>query len=141
MNADEGVPLRWRNSGGLELFARTWNNDGTERRAVLLIHGLTQNSLMFLELAQLLAGLGVRVIAVDVRGRGESGRAGPYNLSQYTQDTVELCAHLGIERAVFVGTSMGGLISMCLAKAKPELVAAAVLNDIGPELGIEGIKR
>jgi pimeloyl-ACP methyl ester carboxylesterase len=141
MNEKEGVALRWHNSGGLELFARTWNNDGSERKTAILIHGLTQNSLMFLELAQLLAGLGVRVVAVDVRGRGESGRAGPYVLAEYARDIVELCAHLGVKRAFFVGTSMGGLITLCVAKTKPELVAAAVLNDIGPEIGVEGVKR
>ena len=134
--------MRWRNSGGQELFARTWNNDADkERRTVLLIHGLTQNSLMFLEVAQLLAKLGVRVVAVDVRGRGESARVGPYSLTHYAQDMMELCEHLQVKRAVFVGTSMGGLISLCVAKAKPELVATAVLNDIGPELGVEGVKR
>jgi pimeloyl-ACP methyl ester carboxylesterase len=139
--ADEGVALRWHNSGGLELFARTWNNDDKERRTVLLIHGLTQNSLMFLELARLLATLGVRVVAVDVRGRGESARTGPYSLTDYARDMMELCEHLRVKRAVFIGTSMGGLITLCVAKTKPELVAAAVLNDIGPELGAEGVKR
>jgi pimeloyl-ACP methyl ester carboxylesterase len=142
MNNDEGVALRWRNSGGQELFARTWNHDGYPgRRTAILIHGLTQNSLMFIELAHLLAAQGVRVVAMDVRGRGESAREGPYSLTEYARDTIELCEHLGVKRAFFIGTSMGGMITLCVAKTKPELVAGAVLNDIGPELGIEGVKR
>jgi pimeloyl-ACP methyl ester carboxylesterase len=48
---------------------------------------------------------------------------------------------LGIARAVFVGTSMGGLITMTLAAQHLDLVAAAVLNDIGPVLSEKGLAR
>jgi pimeloyl-ACP methyl ester carboxylesterase len=48
---------------------------------------------------------------------------------------------LGIARAVFVGTSMGGLITMTLAVHHLDLVAAAILNDIGPVLSEKGLAR
>ena len=47
----------------------------------------------------------------------------------------------GIARAVFVGTSMGGLITMTVAAMNPAAVAAAVLNDVGPELSPVGLGR
>jgi len=52
-----------------------------------------------------------------------------------------LLNHLGIEQAVFVGTSMGGLMTMIAAATAPQRVAGAVLNDIGPELDPAGLAR
>ena len=86
--------------------------------AVICIHGLTRNSRDFEELAPLLAASGRRVLAVDVRGRGQSGRSADpmrYQLPVYARDMLALLDALGIARAHFIGTSMGGLITMMLA--------------------------
>jgi pimeloyl-ACP methyl ester carboxylesterase len=48
---------------------------------------------------------------------------------------------LEIDRAVFIGTSMGGIITMALAAMRPRAVAAAILNDVGPAVAPEGIAR
>jgi pimeloyl-ACP methyl ester carboxylesterase len=48
---------------------------------------------------------------------------------------------LGVPKAVFVGTSMGGLITMVLAATAPDRVVAAVLNDVGPRLEQTGLAR
>ena len=50
-------------------------------------------------------------------------------------------AAAGIARAQFVGTSMGGIVAMVLASVRQDLVAGAVLNDVGPEIAPEGIRR
>ena len=50
-------------------------------------------------------------------------------------------ADLDISRAVFLGTSMGGLITMTLAAIRPKVIAAAILNDVGPAIAPEGIAR
>jgi pimeloyl-ACP methyl ester carboxylesterase len=64
-----------------------------------------------------------------------------YVPATYAGDVLALLDALGIGRAVFVGTSMGGLITMTVAAFRPQAVAAAVLNDIGPELAPEGLQR
>nr|WP_269143490.1 alpha/beta hydrolase [Massilia phyllostachyos] len=119
--------------------------DGAPARLpVICIHGLTRNSADFDELAPILAAMGRRVIAVDVRGRGHSAHdpnPANYNPVVYSSDIVRLMEQLGLARAVFVGTSMGGLITMTLAARRLDLIAAAVLNDVGPTLSVRGLQR
>lgn len=136
---------RWTSPDGLSLFARDYApSDGPARLPVIAIHGLTRNSADFEVIAALIAQSGRRVLAVDVRGRGQSDRAPDpmtYTPDVYARDVVALMEQLGIEKAVFLGTSMGGLITMALTAIKPKAIAAAILNDVGPELAPEGLAR
>ena len=52
-----------------------------------------------------------------------------------------MCEQLGIPQAIFIGTSRGGLILHLLIGLKPDLIAASVLNDVGPEVGLEGLRH
>jgi pimeloyl-ACP methyl ester carboxylesterase len=130
---------------GLQLYARDYApHSGPARLPVICIHGLTRNCADFDELAPWIAGFGRRVLAVDVRGRGHSAYdpdPSHYNLTVYAGDVVKLARELGIERAVFIGTSMGGLITMTLAMRHLHLIGAAVLNDVGPTLSPRGLQR
>lgn len=143
--ADRYVERRWTSPDGLSLFARDYAAaEGPARLPVIAIHGLTRNSADFGVIAGLIAQSGRRVLAVDVRGRGQSDRAPDpmtYRPDVYALDVLALMAQAGIEKAVFLGTSMGGLITMALTAVKPQAVAAAVLNDIGPEVAPEGLAR
>lgn len=136
---------RWTSSDGLSLFARDYAGaDGPARLPVIAIHGLTRNSADFEHIAGLIARSGRRVLAVDVRGRGRSDRAGDpmtYQPPVYAKDVLGLLEAAGIERAIFLGTSMGGLITMAVTAMKSRVVAAAILNDIGPEVAPEGLAR
>ena len=137
--------LTYRSSDGLALYARDYPSSGGQARlAVICIHGLTRNGQDFDELAPMVAQLGRRVLAVDVRGRGHSARdpnPANYTLMVYAADVVALMQALGIARAVFIGTSMGGLITMSLASTRLDLIAGAVLNDVGPVLSTRGLAR
>lgn len=143
------TPLRYHSSDGLALYARDYAaQTGAEpapaRLPVICIHGLTRNSADFDELAPEIARLGRRVLALDVRGRGYSAYdpdPANYNPVVYAGDVVKLMHDLGIARAVFVGTSMGGLITMTLAMRHLDLIAGAVLNDVGPVLSTKGLAR
>jgi pimeloyl-ACP methyl ester carboxylesterase len=130
---------------GLRLHARDYAGaSGPSRAPVVCLHGLTRNARDFEDLAPRIAAKGRRVLALDVRGRGQSGwdpQPMRYVPATYAGDVLALLDALAIARAVFIGTSMGGLITMTVAAFRPQAVAAAVLNDIGPEIAPEGIKR
>jgi pimeloyl-ACP methyl ester carboxylesterase len=136
---------RWNSADGLSLYARDYAAaSGPARLPVIAIHGLTRNSADFDSIAPLIAQSGRRVLAVDIRGRGQSDRAPDpmtYQPQVYAQDIVALLRDLGIERAVFLGTSMGGLITMGLAAIRSKVIAAAIINDVGPEVAQEGLAR
>ena len=136
---------RWTSSDGLSLFARDYPGaDGAAKLPVIAIHGLTRNSADFDAIAPLIARGGRRVLALDVRGRGRSDRATDpmtYQPPVYAKDVLGLMEVAGIERAVFLGTSMGGLITMAITALKSRVVAAAILNDIGPQVSPEGLAR
>ena len=136
---------RWTSKDGLSLFARDYPAAGEEERLpVICLHGLTRNSKDFEEVAPAIAGWGRRVIVPDVRGRGQSDRdPNPNNYKPpiYARDVVEMMAALDLNSAVFLGTSMGGIITMTLMALRPKAIAAAILNDVGPEVAPEGIAR
>ena len=84
------------------------------------------------------------MIAVDLRGRGESGfDPNPANYAPhvYAGDLLKLLDQLGIADAVFVGTSLGGIITMVMAVHDSDRMAGVLLNDIGPELDRRGLDR
>jgi pimeloyl-ACP methyl ester carboxylesterase len=137
---------RWTSPDGLSLFARDYAaaNGGEARLPVVCLHGLTRNSKDFEDVALWIASMGRRVIVPDVRGRGRSDRdrnARNYHPKIYARDVAGLLDSLGIANAIFIGTSMGGIITMTLAATRPKLVAAAILNDVGPEIAREGVAR
>ena len=135
----------WTSSDGLTLHARDYAGaSGPARAPVICLHGLTRNARDFEDLAPRLAAKGRRVLAIDVRGRGRSDwdpQPMRYVPATYAGDVLALLDALGVARAVFIGTSMGGLITMLLAATRPAVVAAAALNDIGPEIAPAGMAR
>jgi pimeloyl-ACP methyl ester carboxylesterase len=137
--------ISFTSDDGLRLYARDYPaSGGPARLPVVCLHGLTRNSADFDELAPEIARWGRRVLVPDVRGRGHSARdPNPenYNPVVYANDVVRLLHDLGIARAVFIGTSMGGLITMTLAVRHIELIAGAVINDVGPVLSVRGLAR
>jgi pimeloyl-ACP methyl ester carboxylesterase len=136
---------RWASSDGLTLYAREYPAKGGERALpVLCLHGFTRNSKDFEDLAPVLAASGRRVVAMDMRGRGQSDRdPNPkhYHPKVYARDVLGFLAELGIPRAVFLGTSMGGIITLTVALLRPKAIGAAILNDVGPAVDPSGIRR
>ncbi len=137
---------RWTSEDGLKLYYRDYaGTEGAENRTpILCMHGLTRNSRDFADLAEHLAAQGRRVIVTEMRGRGFSDYApnsSTYNPLQYVADVERLLAELGFERFIAIGTSMGGLMTMLLAVAKPGRIEAVVMNDIGPVVDTAGLTR
>lgn len=144
-NIQEWSDRWWTSHDGLRLHAREYPGaEGEARLPVVCIHGLTRNARDFEDLAPWIAARERRVIAIDVRGRGASAwdpDPANYHPGIYAQDVARLFGRLGLSRALFVGTSMGGLITMALAAIAPQMIAGAALNDIGPKVEPEGIAR
>jgi len=132
----------WISRDGLKLHYRDYAGP-SDRPPLLMLHGLTRNSRDFEELAARYAGKW-RVIAVDFRGRGQSQHdpvPARYVPGTYAMDVLELLNELEIEQAVFLGTSLGGLVAMIIATVAADRIAAVLLNDVGPELDLSGIDR
>lgn len=137
---------RWNSADGLKLFYRDYPGaDGADTRLpVICLHGLTRNSRDFEGVAAHIAAQGRRVIVPEMRGRGNSDYSpdtSTYTPLQYVEDLELLFAQLGVERFLSVGTSMGGLLTMLLAAAKPGRIEGVVMNDIGPVVDPAGLKR
>jgi len=126
--AEDGLTLAYRDAGtGLPLIA---------------LAGLTRHSGDFDFVAPHLAG--VRLIRPDYRGRGASDWGDPasYTIEQEARDALRLMDHLDLDKAAFLGTSRGGLISMVLAATAKDRLLGVCLNDIGPVIepaGLAGI--
>lgn len=117
---------------------------GDDACPVVCVHGLTRNSRDFDSLAAALADRGRTVIALDVAGRGRSGwlsSQGQYSTETYLIHVEECLALLGYGRVDWIGTSMGGLIGMALASARPALIRSLILNDIGPLVPAAALKQ
>lgn len=136
--AEDGVMLHAR-----DYAPRVENN----RLPLVCLPGLSRNVRDFHPLALRLSQDPLaprRVIALDYRGRGLSGHdADPanYNVAIECRDVLTVCIALGLSRALFAGTSRGGLILHVLAAVNPDIIAGAVLNDIGPEIEADGLRE
>ncbi|HCT27282.1 MAG TPA: alpha/beta hydrolase [Stenotrophomonas sp.] len=138
--------LYWNSNDDLRLHARDHAPEAGQvpRGTVVCIPGLTRNGADFDALAEVLTGVGWRVIAVDLRGRAGSERAqdpSSYNPRAYADDMVALLRSQNIGSAVFIGTSLGVLVTITLASRAPQTIAAAVLNDAGPRVPREALAR
>ncbi len=103
---------------------------------LILIHGFTASTLVWSEVLLPFAEAGFRVIAPDLVGFGysEKPRRGEYTIDAQARVIIGLMDHLGIERAVLVGSSYGGAIAALCALDYPERVSrlvliSAVIND------------
>jgi len=100
--------------------------------ALILIHGFASSTLVWSKVFLHLARSGYRVIAVDLLGYGYSAkpRNGEYTISGQARLLIRLLDHLGIPRAIFVGSSYGGAVAATCALDYPDRVEKLIL--VGP---------
>jgi pimeloyl-ACP methyl ester carboxylesterase len=145
MQAMPQSPLhRYLEAGdGLRLHYLDFPQPGADLPVVCL-PGLSRPAEDFETLAARLNAEGLRVLALDYRGRGDSQWDADwthYDLDVEQDDILLVLEQEGVSTAAFVGTSRGGIHTMRLALHRPGLVRAAVLNDIGPEINLSGLIR
>lgn len=139
-SASDGLRLHAADYGRHDLRTRT-------RLPLVCLPGLTRNTRDFHDLALLLSrdtDTPRRVVSFDYRGRGQSAwdkdPAG-YTVIREAEDVLSGIAAMGLEHAIFVGTSRGGLIMHMLAAMRPGVMVGGVLNDIGPVIEGAGLAQ
>ena len=127
---------------GLQLHYRDYPGS-RDKPPLLCLHGLTRNARDWDEFARHHSP-DFRVLVLEFRGRGLSGYdpdPSRYNPLTYAGDVIELLDQLEIPQAVFVGTSLGGLVTLTIAASTPQRIFATILNDIGPDVDPGGVDR
>jgi pimeloyl-ACP methyl ester carboxylesterase len=111
--------------------------DEGEGEPIVLVHGFASSknvNWVYPTWVSELKKAGRRVIALDNRGHGESGKL--YDPAQYevaimAGDVIALLDHLGIERADIMGYSLGSRMTAVLALSHPQRLRSAILGGIG----------
>ncbi|WP_095533474.1 alpha/beta fold hydrolase [Mycobacterium aquaticum] len=140
----ESRVVTFRGVDDLSLVGDEWNADAPpDRPAVLLLHGGGQNRHSWKNTGQILADQGLRVIALDSRGHGDSDRSptANYSIEALCGDVVRILHQLG-RPVVLIGASMGGLTGILAAhEAGPDVVTKLVLVDVVPRFEKSGSAR
>lgn len=123
---------------GRQVHYLEWGPSGAD--AVVCLHGGGQTAYMWEELGAALASTH-HVLAPDLPLHGDSDPVADLSRQALAETVPPLLASFGIDRAVFVGASLGGIVSMTVTAAHPELVAGIVLVDIAHRLEDEGVER
>src|SRR6218665_2549408 len=108
--------------------------DRGQGEPVLLVHGLGSSiqdwEYQIPELAKTR-----RVLAIDVRGHGRSGKPrDAYQMSDFSADVIGLIDHLGLPKVHLVGISMGGMIAFQVGVERPELLSSLTIVNSAPEV-------
>jgi len=124
----------------LRLVAEAWGDPSAP--PVVLLHGGGQTRHAWSGSAQALAERGLRAIALDQRGHGDSSWAldGDYRVEAFASDLAEIAMHLERPPAL-VGASLGGLAALAVQVARTVRLSALVLVDITPRLEETGVAR
>jgi 3-oxoadipate enol-lactonase len=119
-------------AGGRPPVAINWHEGGSGPPLVL-INGWTASGLMWPKAWVAALEKDFRVIRPDNRGSGWSRHAPlPCTIADMADDTMKLMKHLGIDSAVVLGLSMGGMIAQELAIRHPSAVTGLILTSTRP---------
>lgn len=122
----------FRLSDGVPLY---YSDQGSGRPLVLM-HALMFDADYFWQKNIHQLAQDCRVIAVDLRGQGLSGKANHgYTIPQFAKDLEELLAHLGLENVVLAGLSLGGMVAIeYLRQFGADRVGRLVVMEMTPRL-------
>ncbi len=131
--------LRVPAADGLSLHVLEWSREGTP---LVFVHGFGNDAHIWDDAAPAVAEY-YRTVAITLRGHGDSDRdpESRYDYDFHVADLEAALAHLGIERMVLVGHSLGGRIGTLFAGRHPDRMAGFVIVDSAPELDVRGTVR
>lgn len=125
-------------SDGVEIFYRRFGLPGNT--PIVIVHGLSYFSYDWIDIASALAS-DREIVAMDMRGFGNSTRAADYSLKAFASDIIALMDHLHWGRAILLGHSMGGRNCAFCAAENHDRIAGLILADWSPESAPAGSKR
>src|SRR4051812_26643829 len=98
---------------------------------LVVVHGFSAEGILYAQTLSRLVDLGFKIVAIDVAGHGGTLGlpTGAGTFSNYTQLLGRVLDHLGIEKAVLAGHSMGGRLVTELAASEPDRAVAVILLD------------
>jgi pimeloyl-ACP methyl ester carboxylesterase len=111
-------------------YLDTGPSSNASPRVLIALHGHLMEAATFASLAEVLSP-DWRVIALDQRGQGHSSHAPSYTRTDYISDIEALFAHTGLQQAILLGSSLGGVNAFQFAARHPVRVRALIIEDIG----------
>jgi 3-oxoadipate enol-lactonase len=82
-----------------------------------------------------------RVLAIDLRGHGDSDRPGVYSFELMRDDVLGILDQLGLDRISLLGHSMGGTVAYLIAEREPDRVGRLILEDTPPPFPMKRMDR
>lgn len=121
----------WLPGAGVRLHALAFGDPDSAAPPVLLLHGVTGHAWLWHDVARWLAATR-RVIALDMRGHGDSQWAGDqaYGSEHHIADLAALADGLGLDRLAIAGLSWGALVGIGYAAAHPQRVERLAIVDV-----------
>ncbi len=130
--------MRKAKGDGVEIQLAIWEGQG---KTILCIHGLTANCRCWDLLASILSPKH-RVLAMDLRGRGHSGRpSSGYSIDYHCRDIKAIMEDMGLERPVLMGHSLGAAIALGFGAKYPDDIDRIILVDGGGKLSKEQTEK
>ncbi len=119
----------------------TLHGDPASSRRAALVHSVAMDRQFWQPVAERLAK-DTAVVTFDCRGHGASDKpAGPYTVEQFADDIADLLTHLGWDKALIAGASMGGMVALAVAARYPARTSALGLIDTTAWYGAEAPKN
>jgi 3-oxoadipate enol-lactonase len=114
---------------GVRLACHLWG--AADAPALVLLHGLGGQASTWDTVAPELAR-SFRVLAIDLRGHGDSDRPGDYSFELMRDDVLGVLGQLGLDRVSLLGHSMGGTVAYLIAQQEPDRISRLILEDTPP---------
>jgi pimeloyl-ACP methyl ester carboxylesterase len=129
---------KWLTANGTKLHYLDWGNPLAQ--SMVLLHGFCSHARYWDFFARSLR-TDYHVLALDMRGHGDSGCATSYTLQDAATDLAQFSALVELKGIVLIGISLGGLVSLLYAAEHADDVTKLVIVDIGPEFDAKGIEH
>lgn len=123
------VDVRHAALGDIRLAYEVWGS--TEAPPLVLLHALGERRSDWAPVADRLAEH-FQLVAVDLRGHGDSDWPGAYSFQLMADDVLRLLDHLDLPAVTLLGHSMGGAVAYLIAEQRPDRIERLIVEDVPP---------